>query len=265
MSYAPPHRGSVSRDPELVGALQERAARACPAEHIDHVGPWWLRHSRSRAWWTATVLAHGSASADELHRRIEVAERFYADRGTATRFQITPGASPDELDALLERSGYQWASPISLRAAEAEHVAGHAPSGALRMRVDDEPGTSWFDVWHAVHGDAGDRRAEWDVLTRVRAPSAYVRAILDDEVVAVGRAVADHGWAGVFGMATLPHARGRHAGRAVLAELAAWARGHGTDHLYLQVERDNAAALRLYDAVGFTEVCEYHYRLGPAP
>jgi GNAT superfamily N-acetyltransferase len=91
----------------------------------------------------------------------------------------------------------------------------------------------------------------------VRQPSAYASVALGGEVVAVGRAVADTGWVGVFGMGTLPTARGRGAARAVLAALARWAEG---DRMYLQVERDNAAAMRLYERMGFAEACAYHYR-----
>ena len=38
------------------------------------------------------------------------------------------------------------------------------------------------------------------MLGRVQGPSAYASAMIGDGVVAVGRAVADDGWAGVFGM-----------------------------------------------------------------
>ncbi len=98
------------------------------------------------------------------------------------------------------------------------------------------------------------------MLGRVRAPSAFASVLDDGAVVAVGRAVADAGWAGVFGMATLPAARGRGAARSVLGALADWAAQQGIDRMYLQVERDNEAALRLYDGARFTEVCQYHYR-----
>jgi ribosomal protein S18 acetylase RimI-like enzyme len=30
--------------------------------------------------------------------------------------------------------------------------------------------------------------------------------------------------------------------------------------MYLQVECDNAPALRLYERAGFGEICRYHYR-----
>ncbi|WP_370017424.1 GNAT family N-acetyltransferase [Planotetraspora sp. GP83] len=91
-------------------------------------------------------------------------------------------------------------------------------------------------------------------------PSAYACAMIGEDVLAVGRAVADTGWAGVFGMATLPKARGKGAARGVLAALASWARAHEADRMYLQVERDNIPALRLYERMGFTELCGYHYR-----
>ncbi|WP_373315482.1 GNAT family N-acetyltransferase [Planosporangium mesophilum] len=101
---------------------------------------------------------------------------------------------------------------------------------------------------------------EWNLLRRVDRPGAYVSVLTTAGVVAVGRAVAETGWAGVFGMATLPDARGRGAARGVLAALARWAAENGAGRMYLQVEDDNAAARRLYERAGFAELCRYHYR-----
>jgi GNAT superfamily N-acetyltransferase len=56
-------------------------------------------------------------------------------------------------------------------------------------------------------------------------------------------------------------ARGRGAARAVLGGAARWAAARGINSLYLQVERDNTAALRVYGGAGFTELCGYHYRV----
>ncbi len=89
--------------------------------------------------------------------------------------------------------------------------------------MNDLPTDGWFGVWQAVHGHGGDTRSEREMLERVDRPCAYARAISGGNVVAVGRAVADTGWAGLFGMATLPGARGKGAARDVLAALADWA------------------------------------------
>ncbi|WP_307845515.1 GNAT family N-acetyltransferase [Planomonospora sp. ID67723] len=243
-----------------VRSLQERAARALPAEHVKDAGGWWLRHAPSCSWWVGTVLPHGGARPGELMDRVVEAEEFYAARGTAARFQISPGACSQGLDTVLAERGYHRRSPMSLQVASTARVLRQVPAGSLRVRLDERPTHAWFEVWHAVHGHGGDSRSEWDMLGRVGRPCAYACAVIDDEVLAVGRAVADTGWAGLFGMATLPEARGKGAARGVIAALAGWAGARGAGRMYLQVERGNIPALRLYERTGFREICGYHYR-----
>lgn len=251
----------VSRSPVTVRALQERAARALPAEHVEHVGGWWLRHSSSPSWWIATVLPHGKARPDEeLAPRISVAETFYAGFGMATRFQISPGACPTDLDTTLAEYGYRWGGPMSLQVALTADVQDRVRADGPDVRLHQSPTPTWLKGWHAVSGHGGDPHVESDMLARVSQHSAYASAVEGDEVLAVGRAVVDGGWAGVFGMATLPQARGRGAARSVLAMLAGWASACGADGMYLQVESDNDPACRLYNGTGFTEMCRYHYR-----
>ncbi|WP_456239847.1 GNAT family N-acetyltransferase [Actinopolyspora lacussalsi] len=245
---------------ETARRLQERVARALPAERVERVGDWWLRHDVGSSWWTATVLPHGVPGRDDLVRAVSVAERFYAGFGRVTTFQLTPGVCPVELDALLAERGYYRHTPISLWAASVDDVRFRARSSGAGIRLTELPTGAWFDVWRAVHGDGGDCRPEWERLVRVEQPSAYVGVFDGDELVAVGRAVVDSGWAGVFGMATLPRARGRGAAGEVLRSLADWASDLGTGGMYLQVDGGNSPALRLYESMGFTEVCRYHYR-----
>ena len=246
--------------PDLVRGLQERVARALPAEHVEHVGGWWLRHAPGCAWWVGSVLPHGDVEPDELERRVRAVERFHARHGTVPRFQITPQACPSGLDAFLTARGYRRESPMSLRTASTALVLRRASAGSLRVRRDDQPTPQWFEVSHAVHGESVDARSDRDMLGRVERPCAYLSVTSGNDVVAVARVVADDGWAGVFGMATLPRARGQGAGRAALAAVAEWAGAHDADRLYLQVERENVPACRLYDEAGFAEACGYHYR-----
>jgi ribosomal protein S18 acetylase RimI-like enzyme len=244
----------------MVRALQERAARGLPAEHVEVLDGWRLRHAPGCAWWVGTALPHGDAGPHEPVRRVARAEEFYASRGVVTRFQITPGVCPDGLDTLLAQHGYRRESLMSLQVASTEQVLELAGAGSLRVRLDDHPSRVWFEAWQAVHGHFGDSAAEWALLGRVAHPSCYAAAMLGTDVVAVGRAVADTGWAGIFGMATVPEARGRGAARSVLGALADWARANRAGRMYLQVERDNVPALGLYEKAGFSEVSGYHYR-----
>src|SRR5919108_3560995 len=98
---------SAITSPEMIRGLQERAARALPAERVELAEGWWLRHAPGCAWWVGTVLPHGEAGPGELVRRVAGAEEFYAARGAVTRFQISPRACPQSLDALLAGRGYR--------------------------------------------------------------------------------------------------------------------------------------------------------------
>jgi N-acetylglutamate synthase len=261
--------------PEPVRLLQERAARALPAEMVQHLGTWWLRHAPGCAWWVGSVLPHGEAATRDLPHLVAAAEGFYGARDVVTAFQVCPGACADVLDTVLEARGYRRHTPMSLQAAPVAGVlarnghptpeAGAAEAAAgvpWEVQIEGRPGDAWWTVWQAgIHaGEGAVRDAECALLARVEAPSAYATAAIDGEAVSIARAVADTGWAGVFDVVTLPHARGKGAARAVLSAVAGWAQARGCQGLYLQVERDNAVAHRLYGRVGFVEMGRYHYR-----
>lgn len=250
---------SAVRDAQPLRSLQERAARAQPAAHVEHLDGWWLRHDADGAWWLGSVLPHAPAGRDGLARRIDASEAFYAARGANARFQVCPGACPHALDAALARRSYRGHDPMSLQVARTADVLARTAATTVPVRLHARPTQGWFAAWRAVHAH-GDPRAAADMLTRVARPAAYATVAFGDDVVAVGRGVADTGWVGVFGMVTVARARGRGAARAVLTALAGWAADLGVARMYLQVERGNGTALRLYERMGFSELCGYHYR-----
>jgi ribosomal protein S18 acetylase RimI-like enzyme len=192
-------------------------------------------------------------------------EEFYATHGELTCFQITPGVCPPGLDPWLAACGYTKHAPISLQVASTVHVLDRVANASVEVEVEDRPAPAWFDTWYSIHGQGSDPRREWELLARVEPLSGYASAVIGERVVGVGRVVAESGWAGMFGMATLPEARGKGVARSVLAALARWAHAVDVDQLYLQVERDNISALGLYRQAGFTEVCGYHYRSAGQP
>ncbi|HUQ54265.1 GNAT family N-acetyltransferase [Lentzea sp.] len=235
----------------LLKTLQECAARAQPAALVEEAGGWWLRHSPGDAWWVGSVLPH------DREDRVALAESFCTARGSDVRFQITPGVCADDLDERLDVRGYERSRDMSLQIASTADVLRQADADV--GEINAQPTDGWLAAWHAVTGR--DVHAERDLLSRVEHPSAYAYAEVNGQVVAAGRSVDEHGWAGVFGMATLSHARGQGAARSVLATLATWAAAREANHMYLQMVKSNLSAFRLYERTGFREVCTYHYRI----
>jgi N-acetylglutamate synthase len=242
----------------LVGDLLERAARATPPAMEDRAGDWWLRHSDNHTWWSGAVLAHGSA--DRLSERVDLAERFYAERGGVARFQVCADC-PAELDGLLAKRSYRWESPISLLTASVSgSMQVHAPPGTA-VRFETSLGTDWLTVLRETSAADTDVVHETRLLHRIDRPQVYLTALADGEPVGIGRAVADAGWTGIFNMATTPRARRRGVARLILSAIARWADAHGAPRLYLQVEQSNETALRLYGGTGYTQFATYHYRI----
>jgi ribosomal protein S18 acetylase RimI-like enzyme len=241
--------------------IETRAFRAWPAAECVALGGWRLRATggvtrRGNSVWP------GAASGLPLGEAITGAERFYAARGEPARFQLFPGPEPAGLDAALADRGYEPESPVSVQAAEAAEVE-RATAGAAGFETHAFPSCS--PAWWSVAGErsrfAGVQDVYRALLARVGPRAGYVLARRGGEPVATALGVADGEWAGVFSMLTLPAWRGRGAGRSLLAALARWAEERGARRLYLQVERDNPAALGLYARAGFRERYGYHYRL----
>lgn len=69
----------------------------------------------------------------------------------------------------------------------------------------------------------------------------------------------------VAGMALVPEARRQGAGRALMERLLAEARARGDRWMVLEVIEQNTAAVRLYEAMGFTTMRRLVGFAGPAP
>lgn len=201
---------------------------------------------------------HGAR--DRLPERVDAAERFYAERAAVPRFQVCPDC-PGGLDLLLSERGYRREAPVSLLTRVVPASDDPRPGPGMTAGIEPSPGAQWLSVLTAASEPGTDVEGQRRVLCRVQDAQAYVTVLAGGEPVGIGRAVADEGWTGVFTMATAPWARRRGVARLVLTAIADWADAHGAPRLYLQVERSNAPAHRLYVVAGFTRLATYHYRV----
>ena len=241
---------------DQIRQLETLAARAWPAAERVALGPWWLRASPAPPRRVNSVFPHGEdAAPDDLATAIDAAEAFYRDRARPPRFQVTQAAVPAGLDAALAARGYVVEAPVVVQTLA---IADLPPSPAVAGRavIEPAPTSAWSDLYKNGFG-----RDVSDILALIEPAAAYAHWVDDaGDLVALGLGVAEDGWCGVFGMLTRPALRGRGIGGAVLAALGDWALAKGAHSLYLQLERDNAAAGGLYTRTGFRTAYGYHYR-----
>jgi N-acetylglutamate synthase len=235
--------------------LEELAANAWPPGLVQHVGGWRLRFSGGAGRRANSVLPNAEAGALGLDERIALAERFYAGRGWPARFQLSPAARPAGLDDALAARGYAVEARSEVHVAALADVLTRVDGDGDGPAVLEAPDAEWLAAW------PGGTPLAADLLGRIGPRAAYALLRRDGGPVAVGRAVVERGWVGVFGMATRAEARRTGAATAILGALARWGTAAGADRAYLQVEAGNGPALALYAGAGFRLHHRYLYRV----
>lgn len=240
--------------------IEEHALGAWPAAEVEAFAGWHLRamsgvSQRANSVWTGR--ATGSLTLDE---RIAHAESFYRTRSLVPSFQISSHCEPTGLDAALAERGYRINSPVSVQIAQALEVARGAAPANIRTKVELSMSDAWFELSARRGRFAVVEDVYRGLLTRLASRAVFATAFVDECPAAVALGVAGGGSFGISSMFTLPAYRGRGAARAVLRALAAHAAASNEAALYLQVERENLAALALYSRAGFVHHHAYHYR-----
>lgn len=253
--------------PGNAALLEELAANAWPASALQYVDGWRLRCTpgvqRRRSNSVLPPADPYVAGRPSVPMVLKIAAEFYARRRMPMRIQVAPAEHQRRLDKELAGAGLLVEAPTIVLAARTEDLV--APSGVDTPVQVGARDTEWMRAWQAVEDRPDVEAVGHLVLDRIGPLAAYAAVRADDRIVAVGMAVVERGWAGVFCMGTVAGHRRRGYARAVLGGLAAWASAYGATSIYLQVEASNTAALSFYAKAGFGRSHGYHYRAKPGP
>lgn len=246
--------------PPEVERLEEVAFAAWPAEHVEEHQGWRLRWlsgitRRGNSVWT------GAAASGAFAPRIEHAERFYRERGTTASFHLSPLA-PSGLDALLDERGYVVDAPVCVQAASLARVLASSASTSpiFEVQVSSVLTPAWFELAGSRSRFAAAQATYRGLLERLGERARYALATSAGRPVGTSLGVLDGEWLGLSSMLTQPPFRGRGVAGALLRALCDDARLAGASRVYLQVERDNVAALRAYARAGLETAYTTHYR-----
>jgi GNAT superfamily N-acetyltransferase len=238
--------------------LERAAFDAWPAEDVRELDGFRLRAMggltrRANSAWTAE--ATGERPLDEL---ITMVEAFYGERGLPSQFMLSP-LSPANLEGELERRGYRVDAPVAVQTVSAPALA--ALDASRNALVEATPSAAWLELVVKRGRFRQDPGRFMGLLSRIRSGALYPEIGCDAVTASVALSVMHGELIGVFGMFTLPEYRRQGLARALLVGLAREAVRRGFRTVYLQVERDNQAALSLYASLGFSERYGYHYRV----
>jgi N-acetylglutamate synthase len=221
-----------------IRAIEHAAALAWPGTEQAWLDGWLLRSAAGHTHRANSAVPLGIEAGPAT---LPVIVQWYAQRG------LTPWlAVPDRLLALPKGVAAQLETIVMVR----DLPAGE-PDAAVTLAAS--PDEQWLRIYQRV--------VPADVLTAVVDGAVVFGARAD---AAVGRAAvtaAPDGtrWAGLSAVRVADDQRRRGHAHALCSALMAWAADKGADGCYAQVLVDNAAAIALYEQLGFTAAHRTRY------
>lgn len=239
-------------DKSMVQACEERLINVWPAVTTLMMEGWCLRfaHGYSARANSASAIAAGAVMSEAL---LAEAERLFATDGLTPTVRVTPVAATGT-EKFLRARGYT-VKDEAVTMLRALPFAGQADS---RVLLQGHAEAVWLNGISA-HQQASKRNPAHlnDIVSRIKLPAAFATLHDDGVPLGFGLAVVDRGFAELGSIMIDADHRGRGLGEAVVSSLLAWATVQGAERAFLQVDVENAPALKLYERLGFLPLYRY--------
>ncbi len=233
--------------------LEKLSDTTWPATEIIEFGKWRLCISDGFTMRANSVLPTGAGPIGEppleLADAIEYVIKIYRDKGLTPTFTL-PLPIYQELDEYLETQGWQIKVGAQFLIKDIDSIATEMFS-QNDFEILDHPSQAWL-------GLQSDHRLE-NLMQRYPAKYGLIKS--GESVKAVGRIATLGTWAMATRLFVDPSHRGKGLAQQLMLRLMAAAKEDGATKIGLQVDLENAAALALYDSMGFRLHHKYVYRI----
>lgn len=241
----------------MIRTLEELAMNAWPALQTMLYDGWVLRFASgyTRRSNSISPIYHSTLPLDE---KIPACERIYREKGLKVVYKITSDPALQDLDAYLERQGYQFDAHTSLQVLD---LRSYQPVLTPVVSQSETRSEEWITAFMRMSQIDGQNGVTLRQLLDTTLPAqCYASVKVGEEIVACGLGVAQHGFIGFFDIVTDARYRRQGHGQQIMQSLLAWGARRGAHTAYLQVMRNNPPALSLYAKLGFAEAYHYWYR-----
>lgn len=237
-----------------IRALEQISLRALPALETIAYDGWLLRFANGFTGRANSVNPLLSSSLP-VSEKIAHCEAEYAHRGIPLRFRLTDAMAPADLEAALIAHGYS--ESFNLTSVQVCDLSRHVPAISAGFHGSTQLSPEWLQTYRAMNDvQPQDAQTLFAMLSRIETP--IFCGWLDD--LAVGLAVLEGDWVGLYDIVVAPEARRQGIGRRLVSSLMAWGMQQGARRAYLQVMASNAPARALYAQLGYHDHHRYWYR-----
>jgi N-acetylglutamate synthase len=241
-------------DMETIRGCEERLVNVWPAVSTLLMEGWVVRfaHGYSGRANSASAVIPGARMTPELLDNIE---KLYREAGLKPSVRITPLADP-AVEPMLMQRGYRIKDESRMMVLPLDRYRGLQADS--RVRIEGAPSRRWL-AGVTSHQEPSKRSADHllAIVGHLRVPAAFAALKIDGKAVGFGMCAIDRRWAEIGSVMVDSVFRGQGLGLATVDALLAWAGREGASNAFLQVDRTNMAACKLYANQGFTDLCGY--------
>jgi N-acetylglutamate synthase-like GNAT family acetyltransferase len=199
------------------------------------------------------------SSYGNVNEKISTCERLFKAKGLLPTYKMTASVSPDNLDELLERSGYRTIDYTKVLMMDVSEIA---EPFVQNVTVKGYPDEKWLNDYCRLNKVREQNKITLGkILDNIMPTKYFVSLLLENEVIACGIAVIENSFVGLFDIVVDERHRNQGYGRQLLLNLLHVGKCQGAKNAYLQVLVNNLPAFRLYTKLGFKEVYKYWYRV----
>ena len=188
--------------------------------------------------------------------KIRKCEQIYAQHKQPLIFRLPEPFTSSELRQALINKGYQEFDPTFVLGREISAGKDLPDNVSVRILTAED----WLQVRSWLTGTPLVELVYHAAVLNVILPEkVLVGLYVDDIPAACGMGVVEGNLLGYFSIYTHSGMRRQGYGSVVMEVLSGWGKEKGATYGYLQVEGDNATALRMYEKLGFMRVYRYSY------
>lgn len=250
-------------------ALQRDFVRVPGAEIHDDPGLLWYSVPSTSSWLNGASRTDLSAAAADEAIRLVVDSLHPLGRNVT--WHVGPSTRPKDFTTRLEAAGFQRPSHEAAGMVVALSAVSRPPQpGGLEVRPaqSDEDLVDWLDAFLRAFGkEPQGRKHPWftpfgHLGFDADGPCQLFVGRVGDDAVSTSLGFIGGGAVGIYGVGTVPDARGRGYGSAVTLAAMDWGREKGADVAILHATELGEP---VYRRLGFETVCTISQWLAKAP
>jgi len=239
--------------------LEELSLNAWPATKITHYDGWVLRFSNgfTRRANSVNVLCPSRLA---IPTKVDWCEDQYTFAELPTVFKIFPDELTQDLTEELDQRGYETEGEAHVMTLD---LPDSYPSN-LEITISPFLSEQWYSDAVGFNRVVPEHQVELrNIVERIQPICGFSTLYHGKDTVAVGLAVVERDWVGLFDIVVSPEHRRKGFGRQIVQGMMHWGKENGANHCYLQAFHENSAAIALYQSLGFESQYRYHYRSKP--